>query len=36
MTTDTILVIDLGRYKGVARAYDRATVAEYRTIPGPG
>src|SRR5262245_12609212 len=34
MTADTILAIDLGKYKSVACAYDRATAAaEYRTVP---
>ena len=34
MTADTILAIDLGKYKCVACAYDRATAAaDYRTIP---
>jgi hypothetical protein len=33
MTADTILAIDLGKYKCVACAYDRATTAaEYRTV----
>ena len=33
MSADTILAIDLGKYKCVACAYDRVTAAaEYRTI----
>jgi transposase len=33
MTADTILAIDLGKYKSVACAYDRATAAaDYRTV----
>jgi transposase len=33
MTADTILAIDLGKYKCVACTYDRATaVAEFRTL----
>jgi len=32
VTGTTILAIDLGKYKCVACAYDRATAAEYRTV----
>lgn len=34
MTADPILAVDLGKYKSVACAYDRATAAaEYKTVP---